>query len=281
MLRIIVDSGSSIKQEEKKDYGIDILPIRVQMGEEDFLDGINLSNEEFYHRLKEKKEFPKTALPSLSDTQALVEGYTNQGDQVLILTISSEISGTWQTFTNLFEENPNVLVFDTRLAVGGIRFLVMEAIRYRNEPLSVIQQKLEELIPHIVIAAIPETLDYLFAGGRLSRAGWIAGTLLSIHPIIGFTDGKVTVLKKKRGLRAGMHAILDMLEETGCDSDYGIIASYTDNDQNLQELIRQTDPALQEFIHVYDDLCPSIACHWGPNAFGYIYVSKKNTGKEE
>ncbi|WP_283680615.1 DegV family protein [Parablautia sp. Marseille-Q6255] len=281
MLRIVVDSGSSIKQEEKENYGIDILPIRIQMGNDDFLDGINLNNEEFYHRLKEKKEFPKTALPSLSDTQALVERYTSQGDQVLILTISSEISGTWQTFTNLFEENPDVLVFDTRLAVGGIRFLVMEAIRYRDEPLSVIRQKLEELIPRIVIAAIPETLDYLFAGGRLSRAGWMAGTLLSIHPIIGFTNGKVTVLKKKRGIRAGMRAILDMLNETGCDPDYGIIASYTDNDQNLQELIRQTSPSLQKQICVHDNLCPSIACHWGPNAFGYIYVKKQTAKKED
>ena len=96
MRRIIVDSGSSIKVGEKERYVVDILPIQLQMGEEFFLDGVNLSTEEFYRRLKDSKQFPKTSLPSLDETQKLVDSYTAQGDEVLIITISSEISGTYQ-----------------------------------------------------------------------------------------------------------------------------------------------------------------------------------------
>ena len=141
MLRIIVDSGSSIKQEEKDRYQVDILPIHVQMGEESFLDGVDLDINEFYERLGRTKEFPKTSLPSLEDAQNLAEHYTKAGDEVLFITISSEISGTYQALRMLFAENPKVTVFDSRLAVGGIRFLVEEARRYEQEPMDEIEEK--------------------------------------------------------------------------------------------------------------------------------------------
>lgn len=274
MLRIIVDSGSSIKQDEKDRYQVDILPIHVQIGEESFLDGVDLTINEFYERLGRTKEFPKTSLPSLEDAQNLAEHYTKAGDEVLFITISSEISGTYQALRMLFAENPKVTVFDSRLAVGGIRFLVEEARRYEQEPMEVIVDKLNRLIPRIVVAAIPETLDYLLAGGRLSRAEWMVGTLLAIKPVVGIQDGKVSVLAKKRGLKQSKNYIADLVRTEQCDPDYGIVASYTYNKKNLDEVIGMTDPEYRKMIKVYDNLIPSIACHWGPNAFGYIFVKR-------
>lgn len=272
MLRIIVDSGSSIKQEEKDRYQVDILPIHVQMGEESFLDGVDLDINEFYERLGRTKEFPKTSLPSLEDAQNLAEHYTKAGDEVLFITISSEISGTYQALRMLFAENPKVTVFDSRLAVGGIRFLVEEARRYEQEPMEVIVDKLNRLIPRIVVAAIPETLDYLLAGGRLSRAEWMVGTLLAIKPVVGIQDGKVSVLAKKRGLKQSKNYIADLVKTEQCDPAYGIVASYTYDKKNIDEVVAMTAPEYREMITAYDNLIPSIACHWGPNAFGYIFV---------
>ena len=272
MLRIVVDSGSSIKQDEREKYGVDILPLRVQMGEDSFLDGVDLSVDEFYDRLINLKEFPKTSLPSLEDAQNLVENYTNQGDEVLIITISSGISGTFQTMRMLFEENDKVTVFDSQMAVGGIRFLVQEARKYEKEGMDVIVEKLNALVPRIVTAAIPETLDYLLAGGRLSKLSWMLGTMLSIKPVIGFVETKVTVLSKKRGLKQAMKQIVDIAVEDHCDPEYGIVASYTYNKANIDQVIQMSPAEIQQMVNVYDNLIPSIACHWGPNAFGYIYV---------
>lgn len=272
MRRIIVDSGSSIKVAEKEIYGVDILPIQLQMGDDFFWDGVNLSTEEFYSRLKDSRQFPKTALPSLEETKKLVDLYTAQGDEVLIITISSEISGTFQTMKMLFDEYDNVEVFDSKLAVGGIRFLVAEARKYDDETMEVVIEKLEQLRPRIMIAAIPETLDYLLAGGRLSKSSWMVGKLLSIIPIITFIDGKVDVLAKKRGLKQGMRALVELLQQDRADRDYGIIASYTYNRGNVDEVIEMLPEEYKSAISVYDDLCSSIACHWGPNAFGFIYV---------
>lgn len=272
MRRIIVDSGSSIKTKEKDLYGVDILPICLQMGEDSFYDGVNLSTEEFYSRLKDKKQFPKTSLPSLEETQKLVDAYVNQGDEVLIITISSGISGTYQTMKMLFDEYEKVEVFDSRLAVGGIRFLVEEARKYDRESMETVIEKLNQLLPRIRIAAIPETLDYLLAGGRLSKSSWMMGKLLSIVPIITFIDGKVEVLAKKRGIKQGKKALVELLQTEQADKSYGIIASYTYNKGNIEDVIQTLPDDYKGVISVYDDLCHSIACHWGPNAYGFIFV---------
>jgi len=274
MRRIIVDSGSSIKISEKVQYGVDIIPIRLQMGEDFFYDGVDLSTEEFYRRLQEEKQFPKTSLPSLEDVQNMVDAYVNQGDEVLIITISSGISGTYQTIKMLFAEYEKVEVFDSKLAVGGIRFLVQEAIKYQSESMEVVIQKLNELLPRIVIAAVPETLDYLLTGGRLSKSSWMVGTLLSIKPIITFIDGKVSVLSKKRGIKQGKKALVDMIVEEQADKSYGINASYTYNKENVDDIVRMLPDEYKDAVSVYDDLCLSIACHWGPNAFGFIFVKQ-------
>ncbi len=272
MRRIIVDSGSSIKTEEKDRYGVDILPICLQMGDDTFYDGVNLSTEEFYTRLKDKKQFPKTSLPSLEETQKLVDSYVNQGDEVLIITISSGISGTYQTMKMLFDEYEKVEVFDSKLAVGGIRFLVEEARKYAGESMETVIDKLNQLLPRIRIAAIPETLDYLLAGGRLSKSSWMMGKLLSIVPIITFIDGRVEVLAKKRGIKQGKKALVELLQTEQADKSYGIIASYTYNKGNIEDVIQTLPEDYKGAISVYDDLCHSIACHWGPNAYGFIFV---------
>lgn len=170
MLRIFVDSGSSIKQEEKAHYGVEILPLHITLGDKEYKDGIDLTMDVFYRALIEEKLFPKTSLPSLGDAEALVNHYTKMGDDVVILPISSGISGTYNTLKMLFEENPKVRVIDTKSAVGGIRILVEEINRHREESLDQIEQRLLSLIPRIRVCAIPETLDYLHRGGRLSSA---------------------------------------------------------------------------------------------------------------
>ena len=277
MRRIIVDSGSSIKMNEKEQYGVDILPIQLQMGDDSFLDGVNLSTDEFYRRLKDSSQFPKTSLPSLEETQKLVDHYTSQGDEILIITISSGISGTYQAIKMLFDEYENVVVFDSKLAVGGIRFLVDEALKYQNESMEFVIEKLNQLVPRIVIAAMPETLDYLLAGGRLSKSSWMVGKLLSIIPIITFIDGRVEVLLKKRGIKQCKRTVVEMIQNDQADKDYGIIAAYTYNKENVDDMIQMLPDDYKSAISVYDDLCCSIACHWGPNAFGFIYV--KGEGK--
>ena len=275
MLRIFVDSGSSIKQEEKEQYGVDILPLHISLGDKEYLDGIDLSMELFYKALIEDKLFPTTSLPSLGEAEERVTRYTQQGDDVIVLTISSGISGTYNTLKMLFAENPKVRVIDSKSAVGGMRILVEEINRHREESLDALERRVLDLIPRLRVCAIPETLDYLQRGGRLSKTAWVFGSMLQLKPLISLDsfDGGVKVLGKVRGLKKAMQSLADYLEKCDCDPNYPIVPSYTYNSENLEALIGMTNERYHKQMISYDNLDPAIACHWGPNAFGYIFVA--------
>ena len=275
MIRIFVDSCSSIKQTEKEKYGVEIIPLRYLMGEVEYRDDIDLSIDEFYKLMIEEKLFPKTSLPELSELETKVNSFTENGDDVLIITLSSNLSGTYSTISTLFGENKKVAVIDSLTAVGGMRILVEEAIKNKDKPLSEIVEILNALVPRIKILAIPETLAYLHRGGRLSKADYLLGSILSIKPVISLPNGSVKVLAKKIGLKASMSYIANCLKTMKCDKNYPIIPSYTYKPNNLEKLIEMTDKAFHPQMTEFDNLDPVIACHWGPNAFGYIFVSKE------
>ena len=275
MIKIFVDSGSSIKEYEKKKYGVEVLPLKINLDGKEYTDGVDLSFDVFYHALIDKKLFPKTSLPSLAEAEELIKGCINEGYDVLILTISSGISGTHNAFKMLFKNEPKVKVIDTKTAVGGIRILVEEANKHLDKSLDFVENHLLKLIPKIKVVAIPETLDYLQRGGRLSKAAWLFGSILQLKPLITLSsiDGRVGVLSKERGIRRAMQALVDYLKKFNCDTSYPIVPSYTYNSKNLDTLIEMTDEKYKHHMTEYDNLDPAIACHWGPNAFGYIFVS--------
>lgn len=274
MLRVLVDSGSSIKFSEQEKYNVEIIPLRYTMGEKEFRDGLDETIDEFYQLLMSQKLFPKTSLPQLDELETKVNNYVEQGDEVIIITISSKISGTFSAVRNLFANKNNVHVVDSLSAVGGLRLIVEEINRNRDLPVSMILDKVEALIPKIRVIAIPENLDYLFKGGRLSRKEWLFGSLLNLKPLITITNGTVKVATKKVGIKMAMRECNEYLKRWNCNTDYPIIASYTYNAQNLDKLIETAGEEYKAAMSDYDNLCPVIACHWGPNAFGYIFVSK-------
>lgn len=275
MIKIFVDSGSSIKQSEKEKYNVEIIPLKILINNKDYDDGIDLDNDIFYKYLIEDKLFPKTSLPNLSALKTRVNEIVNGGDEVIILAISSGISGTYNAFRMLFDGNPHVLVVDTKTAVGGVRILVEEINKNIHETLLQLEHRINNLIPRIKVAAIPQTLTYLQRGGRLSRAEWLIGSILLIKPVIGLVDGKVKVIAKKHGIKNAMKCLVEKLDKDMCDANYPIIAAYTYDRTNLDTLVSMTPEKYKKLITAYDDLDVAIACHWGPCAFGYIFVSKK------
>ncbi len=275
MLRVFTDSGSSIKRDEADVLGVEVIPLKILLGEEEFLDGVDLDVDYFYDKLINEKIFPKTSLPNLDDLKEKVDRYIQDGDEVLIITISSEISGTNNAIKMLFKDYSSVRVFDSRMAVGGMRILVDEINKYRDKPIDFVIEKLNALVPRIKIMALPETLDYLFKGGRLSKAEYLIGSLLKIKPVVGFKHGKVCVLSKKIGLNNAIRHLAESLKDFDCDENYQIIASYTYNKSNIDKAVSLVDDKYKSLIKIYDNLDPAIACHWGPNAFGFVFVAKK------
>lgn len=274
MLRVLVDSGSSIKFSEQEKYNVEIIPLRYLMGDKEYRDGLDESIDEFYEQLIGEKLFPKTSLPCLETLESKVKGYVEQGDEIIIITISSKISGTYNAICQLFEGVSSVHVVDSLSAVGGLRLIVEEINRNRDLPVEEILAKVEAIKPKIRVIAIPETLDYLMKGGRLSRGAWLFGSILNLKPLITITDGVVKVASKKVGLKLAMKECVDYLQRWNCDPNYPVVPSYTYNSANLDKLVDMVGEEYKSSLIDYDNLCPVIACHWGPNAFGFIFVSR-------
>lgn len=271
MIKIFVDSGSSIKKEERALYDVEVLPLKILLNDKEYLDGENLTMDVFYKALIDDQIFPKTSLPSLEDTEKRVNACVEAGHDVLILTLSSGISGTYNALRMLFEENPKVRVVDSKTACGGMKILVKEANKYRNESLDFVEEKLSGLISRIKVLAVPETLDYLHKGGRLSKAGWAVGTVLRIKPVIELKH-TVKAVNKSLGMKSAMRYIVNELEN--CDTNYPIVPSYTYQTDNLEELIARTKKEHQDVMIEADNLDAAVAAHWGPNAFGFFFVEK-------
>ena len=272
MIKVFVDSGSSIKQHEKERYDVEILPLKILMKDKEYLDGVDLEVNDFYDMLINEKIFPKTSLPSMLETEERVKSYVDKGYDVIIISISSGISGTYNMLRNMFANESKVHIVDSKIAVGGIRLIVDEINRNKDLPVEEILKKVEELIPRIRVAAVPETLEYLHRGGRLSKISFVVGSLLKIKPIISFKDGLVKVYQKAIGLANAMKAIISMLSK--CDENHKIIPSYTYDDKNLDVLISSMEEKHKKLLDVKDNIDLAIASHWGPNAFGFIFVEK-------
>lgn len=275
MIKIFVDSASSIKQDEKEKYGVEILPMQITLGDKHYTDGVDITIDMFYDALINDKIFPMTSMPSLGEAEEKVHHYTDNGDDVIIITLSSALSGTYHTLSMLFEDNEKVRVIDSKTAIGGIKILVKEASKYLDAPLDEAVEKIESLIPRIKIVAVPDTLEYLHKGGRLSKSSFAVGSVLKIKPIITVDkEGKAVVYAKALGHKKAVSAICDSLETLECDMNYPIVPTYTYNKSNLDELVSMTDEKYRENMIDYDNAACVIGCHWGPNAFGYAFVGK-------
>lgn len=275
MIKIFVDSASSIKQDEKEQYGVEILPMQITLGDKHYTDGVDITIDMFYDALIIDKIFPMTSMPSLGEAEEKVHHYTDNGDDVIIITLSSALSGTYHTLSMLFEDNEKVRVIDSKTAIGGIKILVKEASKYLDVPLDEAVEKIESLIPRIKIVAVPDTLEYLHKGGRLSKSSFAVGSVLKIKPIITVDkEGKAVVYGKALGHKKAVSAICDSLETLECDMNYPIVPTYTYNKSNLDELVSMTDEKYRENMIDYDNAACVIGCHWGPNAFGYAFVGK-------
>ena len=204
MIKVITDSASDIV--ENKRENLVILPITITFGEEQFQDGVNLSHQMFYEKLVESDELPVTSqVPPYAFEEAYRE-LEEQGAQASVITLSSKLSGTWQSANIAAEEYNNVVrVVDSENASLGQRALVEYALRLIDSGMSFeeVVERLEADKGRIRLVALLDTLEYLKKGGRISKAAALAGSLLTIKPVIAILQGEVAILGKARGSRQG------------------------------------------------------------------------------
>lgn len=217
-IRIIVDSSADIEEDYARDHGIQIIPMTITFGNEEFAEGVDITRTEFFQRLVETDELPRTSQIPPMVFQDIFQEIVTAGDTAVVITLSSHISGTYQSACIAaapFKES--VFVVDSENATIGERLLAERAWALREEGLSAadIAYCLDQKKKDIRLVASLDTLEYLHRGGRISGAAAAIGGLLSIKPVVGVVDGDVVVLGKARGSKASRNMVFEEIEKAG------------------------------------------------------------------
>ena len=231
MIKILVDSASDITEEEAKTKGIHMIPMEVRFGEDVYLDGVNLLPQQFFEKLIESNELPKTSQINEYRWTEQFEKLTANGDQVIVITISSKLSGTFHSAKAAAKKFPNqVFVVDSLTAATGERVLCDYALRLiaEGKTADAIYQELEAIKHKVQVIAVVDTLKYLRKGGRISTLTAFAGELLSIKPVISVVGGEVKMAGKAIGSKKSNNLLMQLVQKCGgidFDMPYGVIFS--------------------------------------------------------
>lgn len=278
MIRILIDSSADYTAEEAKQHNLELVSINITMNGKNYLDGVDLTRDEFYDLLVSSEEFPMTAQPSPQDFLDVFEDVKEKGDQLIYLSLSSGLSGTFQsaTLAKSMVEYDDIYLVDTLSATRAIRLMAEYACKLRDEgkDAAIIAEELENFKSRVVIYAAVDTLEYLSKGGRLSKAAAAVGELANLKPIITVTEeGKIGVPAKALGRNKALSTLVKLVTEKEIDTTFPIYSLYAVGEENTEKLEQKLG---KEGVRVTKRLQvgSTIGCHIGPGAYGVIFVTK-------
>ena len=218
MVKLMIDSAADIGKQEAKEKGIIMVPVMVTFGTEEYYDGVDLTPQEFWEKLVESDVLPKTSLINQFRWEETYAKHTGNGDELIVITISSKLSGTYEAARQAAEKfDGKVYVIDSLNACVGERLLCDYALRLISQGLSAqkIAEELEEKKKKIKVMALLGTLEYLKKGGRISSGAYFVGETLSLKPVCGVVDGEVKLIGKALGSKKGNNLLSKLVEESG------------------------------------------------------------------
>lgn len=279
MIRIMVDTSADYTVEETKEKGIGLLPIHITMGDKDYRDAYDLTKEEFYDLLTGSSEFPKTAQPSLQDLLDAFEEAKENDDELIYITLSSALSGTYQSavLAKNMAEYDKIYLVDSLTATHMVRVLADHAKKLADEGFSAekIVEELEDLKGRVKVYAALDTLEYLYKGGRLSKTSAVLGEMARIKPLITVnTNGEVAVVGKCMGKNKAITTLMKMIGDSQIDPDFPRYSVYTqglENSDIFENRVRESGIEITERYQIG----ATIGAHIGPGVFGLIFVEKK------
>lgn len=279
MIELITDSSSDISPELAQRLGVKVLPLTVHFGEESFRDGLDISNGEFYGRLRRAETLPTTSQVNPEVFTQEFGRALEQGKTVIGIFISSELSGTCQSALIAKDtlDSEDIFVIDSRSVALSLMLLVSEASRLREEGVSA-QEIVRELLDareKVRLYAVVDTLKYLKMGGRISAATAMVGGVLGVSPIVAVQDGKVVSAGKVRGRKAGIQWIRERAEEEEMDLSRSVVLGHTDSPQAVDMMKQALEQMLEQTPGIfYSDIGAAVGTHVGPGAVGISYFVK-------
>lgn len=277
-VRIIVDSSTNVS--EKYREKIQFVPLTVRFGDKEYLDGVEISKHQFYEMLVESDVLPTTSQATPAAFADCFEAIASAGDSAVVITLSSKLSGTYQSAVLAAEDYPNIYVVDSQSVAIGTGVLAQYAVELAQQGMGAeeIAQVLTQQREKVCVVALLDTLEYLKKGGRISKTVAFAGGVLNIKPVVTIQDGAVALIGKARGSRNGNNLLVEKIHEAGgVDFERPVLLGYTGLSSALLEKYVDDSKALwADHVDKLDGclLCSVIGTHAGPGAVAVAFFRK-------
>lgn len=279
-VRIICDSTADLLPQVKSQ--VTVVPLTVRFGNKEYKDGVDITHREFYEKLVENDTLPSTSQACPADFAKIFAECAKSGDQAVVITVSSKLSGTYQSAVIAAQDYPEqIFVVDSKNVAIGSGILVELSLGLAEQGMDAkeLAASLESKRELIRVIALLDTLEYLKRGGRISKTAAFAGTMLNIKPVACIADGEIKLLGKARGSKQGNNLLVQEIEKTGgIDFKKPLLLGYTG----------LSDALLQKYIEDSTHLCKNntdtlnqtaigsvIGTHAGPGAIAVAFFSAK------
>ncbi len=278
-VKIFTDSTADLPLSYRQEWGIGVVPLKVHIDGESYLDGVTLQAEKFYKMLPQASQLPTTSQPSPHEfCEAYREAAENGAKQILSIHISSRMSGTLQSARlakeMVAEEGIEVTVFDSKTVSLPLGMIVLAAARAAKQGKSLEQcvALVEKYRQHQNLFFLVDTLEYLHKGGRIGKASALVGSLLNIKPVMSInSEGEVFAVEKVRGKKKAFRRIVDLMSQAvkpGSAVRIGLL--HADNLEELEKNAKQLIEMYDVKEKILTTVGPVVGTHAGPKVTAYF-----------
>lgn len=278
-IAVVTDSTAYIPLQEREQLDIHMIPLNVTFGDASYQEEVDMMPDQFYARVREEAEFPKTSQPAIGLFIELFEGLAKEYDTIISIHLSSGISGTYQTATTVGDmiESAKVYTFDSEISCYVQGFYAIEAANMAKNGKSPeeIIARLEEMKESVEAYFIADDLNHLYRGGRLNGAAAFVGSLLQVKPILYFQDKVIIPFEKIRTRKKARKRIMDLFHERASQGlpmkAVVIHANCEEEAKEWQQEIQQLYPNVEVTLSYFGAV---IGTHLGEGAIGFGWYKK-------
>lgn len=277
-IAITCDSVCDLTKEQLQENNVTILPLTINLGDDSYQDGVDITPEKIFEYVSNTKQLPKTSANNEFQYTEFFEEVLKEYDGVVHFTIGSDISACYNNAAKAQAHFENVRVIDSKNLSTGIGLLVMYACKLRDEgkTLDEIVTKVTARVPHVQASFVVERLDYLHKGGRCSAVALLGANILKIRPSIMVANGKMGVHKKYRGKMESVVSeyVKDTLTEFKNYDNSMCFLTYTSATPEMIEAAKKAISENAAFKAVYETTAgATVTSHCGEHTLGILYFN--------
>ena len=281
-IRVVTDSTADIPHDLAKELGISVVPLTVQFGDKSFLDGVDITPDQFFQWLIESPQLPTTSQPSPGAFLDVYRGLLEAEHQVVSIHISDNLSGTLNSARQAKDQLGDVPleIIDSRQTATSLGLVVIATARAARDGASYeeTQAVAKRALGQVQLFALLDTLEYLRKGGRIGKVRGFIGTLMHVRPIITVTDGIVQSVISVRSRDQGIRYMLTLAEERSPLIQAAVVHSTTPD--VAEELAEQIRPMVSDGNVIIGRIGPVVGTYVGPGTVGIALQSEKSGGPE-